>query len=82
MSNEKPFNIQQRTFEFGLNIVNLSESLPRSQTGKVLCTQLVRSGTSIGANMEEAAAAEARQILSIKQISLFEKPVRKTIGCD
>jgi hypothetical protein len=41
---EKPYDIQQRTFLFGLNIIRISGYLPLSQVGKILCNQLVRSG--------------------------------------
>jgi four helix bundle protein len=57
---EKPYDIQQRTFLFGLNIIQLSEHLPHNQVGKILCNQLVRAGTSIGANMEEVTAASSK----------------------
>ena len=70
---EKPYDIQQRTFLFGLNIIRFSEQLPHSQVGKILCNQLVRSGTSIGANMEEVTAASGKQDFIYKaNISLRE----------
>jgi four helix bundle protein len=69
---EKPYDIHQRTFLFGLNIIRLSELLPHSQVGKILCNQLVRSGTS-GANMEEVTAASSKQDFIYKaNISLRE----------
>jgi len=71
--NEKPYDIQQRTFLFGLNIIRISEHLPLSQVGKILCNQLVRSETSIGANMEEVTAASSKQDFIYKaNISLRE----------
>ena len=70
---EKPYDIQQRTFLFGLSINRFSEQLPHSQVGKILCNQLVRSGTSIGANMEEVTAASSKQDFIYKaNISLRE----------
>jgi four helix bundle protein len=70
---EKPYDIQQRTFLFGLSIIRFSEQLPHSQVGKILCNQLVRSGTSIGANMEEVTAASSKQDFIYKaNISLRE----------
>ena len=71
--NEKPYDIQQRTFLFELNIIRFSEHLPHNQVGKILCNQLVRSGTSIGANMEEVTAASSKQDFIYKaNISLRE----------
>ncbi|MBN1397011.1 MAG: four helix bundle protein [Bacteroidetes bacterium] len=70
---EKPYDIQQRTFLLGLNIIQLSKHLPHNQAGKVLCNQLVRAGTSIGANMEEATAASSKTDFIYKcNISLRE----------
>ncbi len=69
----KPYDIQQRIFLFGLSIIRFSEQLPHSQVGKILCNQLVRSGTSIGANMEEVTAASSKQDFIYKAtISLRE----------
>ena len=71
--NDKPYNIQQRTFLFGLNIIRIAEHLPHNQTGKILCNQLVRAGTSVGANMEEATAASSKPDFIYKSnISLRE----------
>jgi len=70
---EKPYDIQQRTFLFGLNIIRFSEHLPHNQVGKILCNQLLRSGTSIGANMEEVTAASSKPDFIYKaNISLRE----------
>ena len=52
---EKPFDIKERTFQFGTIIINLCLSLEKKYGGiKTLSSQLFRSGTSIGANIEEA----------------------------
>jgi four helix bundle protein len=70
---EKPYNIEQRSFLFGLSIIGISEQLPHTQRGKVLCNQLVRAGTSIGANLEKATAASSKSDFIYKSnISLRE----------
>ena len=52
---EKPFDIKERTFQFGTDIIKLSYSLEqRYGTIRILANQLLRAGTSIGANIEEA----------------------------
>jgi four helix bundle protein len=57
----RPRDIQQRTFSFACRIVHLYRHLiARDGAGRVLARQLLRSGTSIGANMEEAEAAQSR----------------------
>ena len=53
-------DIKERTFNLGLRIINLSQHLPTSKAGNVLGKQILRSGTSVGANIEEAAASYSR----------------------
>jgi four helix bundle protein len=54
-------NIGERTFEFAVRIVKLADATARrSRIGEKLSSQILRSGTSIGANVEEAQAAESK----------------------
>jgi len=53
-------NIRERTFRFGVRIVKMVNRLPRTTAGFALGNQVIRSGTAIGANVEEADAAESR----------------------
>jgi four helix bundle protein len=54
-------SIVERTFEFAVKTVKLADTLARrSRIGEKLASQLIKSGTSIGANVEEAQAAESR----------------------
>lgn len=50
-------DIKERTFNFGVRVVKLSVHLPNSKASNVLGNQVLRSGTSVGANVEEATAA-------------------------
>jgi four helix bundle protein len=52
--------LKQRTFKFGLRVVNAVEALPKTETAKILGRQLLRSGTSVGANYRAAARARSR----------------------
>ncbi|MFA5554376.1 MAG: four helix bundle protein [Phycisphaerae bacterium] len=72
-------DIIERTFELAVRIVKLAGSLTqRSRVGEKLASQIIRSGTSIGANVEEAQAAESRADFIHKyRISL--KEARETI---
>jgi four helix bundle protein len=47
------------TFEFALNIVNFTEVLEENRK-YAIANQLIRSGTSIGANVREAQNAESK----------------------
>jgi four helix bundle protein len=42
--------LKQRTKKFGLDVIKLVESLPSTQTGKVIDNQLLRSALSVGVN--------------------------------
>ncbi len=46
--------IQEKSFAFAIRIVNLNKHLISEKKEFVLAKQLLRSGTSIGANVEEA----------------------------
>jgi four helix bundle protein len=46
--------IQQKSFAFAIRIINLYKYLCDEKREFVLSKQLLRSGTSIGANVEEA----------------------------
>ena len=54
-------DIRERTLNFSIRIVNLCKFLRENGgTGYDLSKQLIRSGTSIGANVEEAQNAESK----------------------
>jgi len=57
----KPQDIVTRTFQFALSIIELANQLDEViGSTRVLTRQILRSGTSIGANIEEAQAAESK----------------------
>lgn len=58
---DAPFDIQERTFQFGVRIVCIAEKLPRSIAAAEITRQLIRAGTSVGANMEEASEGLSRR---------------------
>src|SRR5258706_16122112 len=70
-------DIKERTFAFGLRIINLSYHLPENRAGKILGNQMLRSGTSIGANVEEAVAAYSREDFTFK-MNIALKEARET----
>lgn len=66
-------DIAERTKRFALRIIHLIAAIPRGRVGDVIGRQLLRSGTSIGANYREAARASTRKhFTSILTISLRE----------
>jgi four helix bundle protein len=52
--------LKSRTKQFALRIIRLAESLPKSSSGRVLSTQLLRAGTSVGSNYRSACRAKSR----------------------
>lgn len=68
--------IQQKSFAFSLMIIKLYISL-KEEKEYVLSKQLLRSGTSIGANIEEAIAGQSRKDF-IHKMSISLKEARET----
>ena len=52
-------NLKQRTKEFSLRVIRLTEALPNTRTADVIGRQLLRSGTSVGANYRAASRAKS-----------------------
>ncbi len=52
--------IQDKSFSFSIRIVNLCKYLQENQKEYILSKQLMRSGTSIGANIAEAQQAQSK----------------------
>ena len=52
--------IADKSFEFAVRIVNLTKFIRRKENEYVLTKQLLRCGTSIGANVSEAQRAQSR----------------------
>ncbi len=52
-------NLKNRTRKFALNVIQLVESLPKDTTCRVLGSQLLRSGTSVGANYRAVCRAKS-----------------------
>ncbi len=52
--------LKRRTKEYALRIIKLIDVLPRTTAGRAIGNQLVRSGTSIGANYRAALRARSR----------------------
>ncbi len=66
-------DLDERLLVYGATIVRLVESLPVSIAGRRIGDQLLRSGTSVGANFQEAQGAESKNDFSHKmQIALKE----------
>jgi four helix bundle protein len=71
---DRPADICSRTFEFAVRIVNLSSYLlGKPGVSRTLANQLLKAGTSIGANIEEAQGGQSRaDFISKNAIALKE----------
>ncbi len=68
--------VQKKSFEFSLKIISLFRDLKKEKEF-IISSQLLRSGTSIGANIEEATAAQSKRDF-IAKMSISSKEVRET----
>lgn len=73
---EKDNLIQKKSFNFALSIIKLYKILI-SKNEWVISKQLLRSATSIGANVEEAIAAQSRKDF-VHKMSIALKEARET----
>ena len=58
--------LKDRTKPFALRIIRLVEALPKSTTGNVIGNQLLRSGTSVGANYRAACRGRSKADFTAK----------------
>ena len=63
--------IKDKSLSFAIDIVNLCKEL-QGQKEFIISKQIVRSGTSIGANIEEAIAAQSKKDF-ISKLSIASK---------
>jgi four helix bundle protein len=69
----RPVDLKVRTRDFALRIIRLYSSLPKSTEAQVIGKQVLRSGTSVGANYREGLRARSRPEYATKlNISLME----------
>ncbi len=54
-------DIQERLIDFAVTIIKVTEKLPKSDAGKHISNQLMRSGTSPASNYAEARSAESKK---------------------
>jgi len=57
---QNPTDLSERTKVFALRIIKMFSSLPKSEVARVLGKQVLRSGTSVGANYREAHRARSK----------------------
>ena len=77
MTNE-PQEIGERAFAFAVRVVTLCQTLEgKSGISRTLANQLLRSGTSVGANLEESKGGQSRADY-LSKVSIALKEARET----
>jgi len=66
-------NLQQRTKQFALQVIEFCEGLSKDETSKILTRQLLRSGTSVGANYRAACRAKSKPAFISKMGDVLEE---------
>jgi len=69
---------QRRTRQLALDVVKLVERLPRNRTADVLGRQLLRAGTSVGANYRAACRAKSRPDM-VAKLGIVEEETDEVI---
>jgi len=77
MTNDKKYDLEERTAVFGENIIDFVKTLPANPINNELIGQIVRSGPGIGANYVEADGAESKKDFRHK-IAICKKESKET----
>ncbi len=70
-------DLEQRTKAFALTVISFATNLPKTKAADVMSYQLLKSGTSLGANYREANRAESHDDF-IHKIGIMEKEASET----
>lgn len=71
-------DLEQRVLEFAVRVVRLfREVLVKDAAGRVIGIQLLKSGTSIGANVEEAQGAHSKRDF-VAKMTIAQKEARES----
>jgi len=74
---QRKYDLQERFVDFAVRIIKLSESLPETKSGKHICSQILKSGTSPAPNYGEAQGAESKADF-IHKLKIALKELRET----
>lgn len=77
MMDEKVYDLEDRLIEFAVVAMEIAEALPRTDSGRYLSGQMIRSGTSPALIYGEAQSAESRKDF-IHKMKIALKELRET----
>lgn len=70
--------IKEKSYNFSLKIIKVYQELTKEKKEFIISKQLIRSGTSVGANIEEAIEAQSKNDF-ISKMSISYKEARETL---
>lgn len=73
----KPDELKERTKKFALSVIQFTSSIPKKPEADVIRHQIIRSGTSVGANYRAACRARSRAEF-ISKIGIVEEEADET----
>ena len=76
-NDKKKYDLEERTAQFGEAIIEFVKTLPKDPINSQLISQIIRAGTSIGANYMEADGAKSKKDFRHK-ISICKKESKET----
>ena len=74
---DRKYDLEERTAKFGENVIKFCKKIPRNTITTPLITQLIKAGTSVGANYCEADDAESKKDFKHK-IVIVKKESRES----
>jgi four helix bundle protein len=78
MENDPHLEIRARLKKFGVRVINLVDALPRRRSADTIGRQLLRSGTSVGANYRAARRARSKAEF-ISKLGICEEEADETL---
>ena len=73
-----PETLKKRTKDFAMRIIKLVDALPKNSIGRTIGNQLLRAGTSVGANYRAACRAKSNKDF-IYKINIVEEEADETM---
>jgi len=74
--------VVEKSYDFSVRIAKLYRFLCEKKKENILSRQILRSGTSIGANVEEAIGGVSRKDFLNNCLLLIRKPEKRTTGLE
>jgi four helix bundle protein len=71
-------NLLERTFQFGVRVIRVVRAMPKTTEGRAIGSQLVRCGTSVGANYRACCKARSRADF-ISKVGIVEEEINESV---